>query len=135
LANSSTLSSGLATIRWQSLIISVFKHLTTGADIITVHIETTQNLSELINTIKKLNCRAGVALNPDRPIKDLKPILELADLVLVMSVYPGFGGQKFIEESIDRVKELVQMGGADRKFWIEIDGGIHAGNVAPLRDA
>ena len=106
-----------------------------GADIITVHIETTQDLVGLVKKIKSLKCRAGVALNPDRPIQDLKPVLELVDLVLVMSVFPGFGGQKFIPESVDRIRELAAMAGPKRSFWIEVDGGVSAENASLLRRA
>ena len=72
-----------------------------GADIITIHPEATENLEESINLIKKLNKKIGLSLNPDTPINIIKKFLPLIDLVLIMSVYPGFGGQEFIEDTID----------------------------------
>ena len=77
-----------------------------GADIITIHPEATENLEESINLIKKLNKKIGLSLNPDTPIDIIKKFLPLIDLVLIMSVYPGFGGQKFIPKVIDKIKEL-----------------------------
>ena len=77
-----------------------------GADIITIHPETTDNLDSSVNLIKKLNKKIGLSLNPDTPIDVIKKFLPSIDLVLIMSVYPGFGGQKFIPEVIDKIKEL-----------------------------
>ena len=77
-----------------------------GADIITIHPEATDNLKDSIKKIKSLNKKAGVSLNPETSIDKVLPVLNLIDLVLVMSVNPGFGGQKFIESSLDKVKNL-----------------------------
>ena len=96
-----------------------------GADIITIHPEATDNLEESINLIKKLNKKIGLSLNPDTPMKIIKKILPSIDLVLVMSVYPGFGGQKFIPKVIDKIKELKNIKEKQNiKFDIEVDGGI-----------
>ena len=96
-----------------------------GADIITIHPEATDSLEESINLIKKLNKKIGLSLNPDTPINIIKKFLSSIDLVLIMSVYPGFGGQKFIPKVIDKIKELKNIKEKQNiKFDIEVDGGI-----------
>ena len=100
-----------------------------GADIITIHPEATQNLKESINHIKKLNKKVGVSLNPETKIDLITKLLNKIDLVLVMSVNPGFGGQKFIPEVLDKIKELKKIKDEKKlKFDIEIDGGINFDN-------
>ena len=100
-----------------------------GADIITIHPEATNNLEESINLIKKLNKKIGLSLNPDTPIDIIKKFLSSIDLVLIMSVYPGFGGQKFIPKVIDKIKELKNIKEKQNiKFDIEVDGGIDFDN-------
>jgi len=100
-----------------------------GADIITIHPEATDNLEESINLIKKLNKKIGLSLNPDTPINIIKKFLPSIDLVLIMSVYPGFGGQKFIPNVIDKIKELKNIKEKQNiKFDIEVDGGIDFDN-------
>nr|MBC8306068.1 ribulose-phosphate 3-epimerase [Pelagibacterales bacterium] len=100
-----------------------------GADIITIHPEATDNLEESINLIKKLNKKIGLSLNPDTPINIIKKFLPSIDLVLIMSVYPGFGGQKFIPKVIDKIKELKNIKEKQNiKFDIEVDGGIDFDN-------
>ena len=100
-----------------------------GADIITIHPEATDNLEESINLIKKLNKKIGLSLNPDTPIDIIKKFLSSIDLVLIMSVYPGFGGQKFIPKVIDKIKELKNIKEKQNiKFDIEVDGGIDFDN-------
>ena len=97
-----------------------------GADIITIHPEATDNLVDSIKKIKSFNKKAGVSLNPETPINKVVPLLNLIDLVLVMSVNPGFGGQKFIESSLEKVKELrKEIDNKKLKVQIEIDGGIN----------
>ena len=96
-----------------------------GADIITIHPEATDDLEESINLIKKLNKKIGLSLNPDTPINIIKKFLPSINLVLIMSVYPGFGGQKFIPNVIDKIKELKNIKEKQNiKFDIEVDGGI-----------
>ena len=100
-----------------------------GADIITIHPEATENLHESIDHIKKLNKKVGVSLNPGTKINLITEILNKIDLVLIMSVNPGFGGQKFMPEVLDKIKELKKI--KDQKkidFDIEIDGGINFDN-------
>ncbi len=100
-----------------------------GADIITIHPEATANLNNSINKIKSFNKKVGVSLNPETSVKEIIPILSSLDLVLIMSVNPGFGGQKFIEKTLDKVKFL-RKEIDDKKFktQIEIDGGINFEN-------
>jgi len=97
-----------------------------GADIITIHPEATDNLSSSIKEIKSYNKKAGVSLNPETSIDKVLPVLNLIDLVLVMSVNPGFGGQKFMPETLEKVKILRKEIDAKKlKAQIEIDGGIN----------
>ena len=100
-----------------------------GADIITIHPEATENLKESINLIKKLNKKVGVSLNPDTKIDIIKEHISDIELILVMSVYPGFGGQKFISEVISKIKVLKQIKETNKfTFDIEVDGGINFSN-------
>ena len=97
-----------------------------GADIITFHPEATENISETINLIKSLNKKVGISLNPNTEIKAAEEYLDKVYLILIMSVYPGFGGQKFITDVVQKIKDLDKIRN-DRKlnFKIEIDGGIN----------
>ena len=100
-----------------------------GADIITIHPEATEDLKSSINLIKKLNKKVGVSLNPESKIDLVVNFLNEIDLILIMSVNPGFGGQKFMPEVLDKIKELKKI--KDQKklnFDIEIDGGINFDN-------
>jgi len=100
-----------------------------GADIITIHPEATNNLKDSINLIKTFNKKVGVSLNPKTKINVITDFLNEIDLILIMSVNPGFGGQKFIPEVLDKIKELKKI--RDQKnldFDIEIDGGINFDN-------
>ena len=100
-----------------------------GADIITIHPEATENLKESISQIKKLNKRVGVSLNPKTKINLITNLLNEIDLVLIMSVNPGFGGQKFMPEVLDKIKELKKIRVQKKlHFDIEIDGGINFDN-------
>ena len=100
-----------------------------GADIITIHPEATDNLVNSINHIKELKKKVGVSLNPDTEIDVIINLLDQIDLVLIMSVFPGFGGQKFIPEVIKKIEELnkIKME-KDLKYDIEVDGGINFSN-------
>tara|TARA_B100000575_G_scaffold62788_1_gene47932 strand:- start:355 stop:1014 length:660 start_codon:yes stop_codon:yes gene_type:complete len=100
-----------------------------GADIITIHPEATDNLQESIDKISELNKKVGVSLNPKSKINLIEKYLDQIDLVLIMSVNPGFGGQKFMPEVLEKIKKLVQIREAKNlKFDIEIDGGINFDN-------
>tara|TARA_B100001250_G_C19636586_1_gene716256 strand:+ start:16 stop:675 length:660 start_codon:yes stop_codon:yes gene_type:complete len=100
-----------------------------GADIITIHPEATENLLSSINHIKKLKKKVGVSLNPDTNIEIIEKYLDQINLVLIMSVFPGFGGQKFMPEVITKIKQLNNIR-LDKKlnFDIEVDGGINFSN-------
>ena len=107
-----------------------------GADIITFHPEATEDINETINLIKKNKIKVGISLNPNTPIDIIEDYLNKIDLVLIMSVHPGFGGQKFMPEVIEKIKKL-----SDKKikqnlnFDIEVDGGINFDNSKLVKDA
>ncbi len=107
-----------------------------GADVITVHIEACNHIHRTLQKIRSLGIKAGVAINPGTPVSQLEDILNDADLFLVMSVNPGFGGQKFIPNAIQKVwalkRLLVQHGS---KALIEVDGGVDESNYAELVEA
>jgi ribulose-phosphate 3-epimerase len=101
-----------------------------GADIITIHPEATKDLTDSIKKIKSYNKKAGVSLNPETPVDKVLPILNLIDLVLIMSVNPGFGGQKFMKETLKKVQILrKEIDSKNLKAQIEIDGGINFDNA------
>jgi ribulose-phosphate 3-epimerase len=100
-----------------------------GADIITIHPEATKNLKESLNHIKELDKKAGVSLNPETKIHLVTDLLNEIDLILIMSVNPGFGGQKFMPEVLDKIKDLKKIREEKNlNFEIEIDGGINFDN-------
>jgi len=114
--------------------LSEFKNA--GAGNITVHIEACDHLHRTINAIKELGCKAGVALNPHTPVTLLEDILEDIDLVCLMSVNPGFGGQKFIENTYKKIRTLRTMAyGRNDSLLIEIDGGVSTNNALKLIQA
>ena len=107
-----------------------------GADIITIHPEATENLNDSINLIKKLNKKVGVSLNPDTKISVLKGHLSNVDLILIMSVFPGFGGQKFIPDVIKKITNLKDIKEKNNyNFDIEVDGGINFSNFKEVINA
>ena len=107
-----------------------------GADIITIHPEATENLEESISKIKSLNKKVGVSLNPESKLDLITNYLEKIDLVLIMSVNPGFGGQKFMPEVLDKVKKLKDIKSKNNmNFDIEIDGGINFNNCQSAIEA
>ncbi len=98
-----------------------------GANILTVHVEACPHLHRVVEQIKELNVKAGVAINPATPISAVEEILPYADLVLVMSVNPGFGSQKFIESSLDKIARLRRLlDERGLKVELEVDGGVDA---------
>ena len=100
-----------------------------GADIITIHPEATDNLKDSINLIRSLNKKVGVSLNPDTKIDVIKKFLTDIELILIMSVHPGFGGQKFIPDVINKIKDLKSIKEKNNlNFDIEVDGGINFEN-------
>ena len=108
-----------------------------GADIITVHYEACQdNLKEVLSLIKSAGVKCGAVINPDTPVEKIADVLPLCDMVLVMSVFPGFGGQKFIPEALDKLRQLRKMiDESGRKIDLQIDGGVTAENVAEIKAA
>jgi ribulose-phosphate 3-epimerase len=122
------------------MIVSPEKYITAfkkaGADILTVHYEACPELSNTLAQIKSEGMKAGVAINPNTDAEVLAPFINEIDLVCVMSVYPGFGGQKFIETTYEKVvalKEMIKKAGTST--LIEIDGGVDANNAAALTKA
>ncbi len=105
-----------------------------GADIITIHIEAAPHVHRQLERIRELGCKAGISLNPGTPVSALEEVLDYVDLVLVMSVNPGFGGQKFIDGALAKIEHLAKVRG-DRRYLIEVDGGIGADNIAQVRKA
>ncbi|GHV18166.1 ribulose-phosphate 3-epimerase [Fibrobacterales bacterium] len=103
-----------------------------GTNYITIHAEATKHLDRTLNQIKELGCKAGVSINPATPIESIKEVLDLADMVLIMSVNPGFGGQKLIPYCIEKVRKLHTL---KPELLIEIDGGITLDNIKLAQDA
>ena len=100
-----------------------------GSDIITIHPEATENVKDSIDLIKSLGKKVGLSLNPDTPINTIEKYLDQIDLVLVMTVYPGFGGQKFISKVLNKIKNLKNIKDKNKfRFDIEVDGGVNFEN-------
>ena len=107
-----------------------------GADIITVHVEAVDQLSSVIEQIKSNGCRAGVAVKPKTSIKAVEDVIDKIDLLLVMTVEPGWGGQAFIENSAERISEAAQLiSSASRDIYLEVDGGINPSTAKIAKDA
>ncbi len=107
-----------------------------GANRITVHQEEVIHLDRTINRIHELGLKAGVAINPSTPVSMLSEVLNILDLVLIMSVNPGFGGQKFIPNSLKKIKDLADLRERDKaNFLIQVDGGITTENVKDISSA
>ena len=107
-----------------------------GADIITIHPEATKNVGSSINLIKKLKKKVGLSLNPNSKIEIISKYLANIDLVLIMSVHPGFGGQKFIPKVLEKIKKLKKLKDKRKlRFDIEVDGGINFSNSKIVKDA
>jgi ribulose-phosphate 3-epimerase len=100
-----------------------------GSDIITVHVEAGPHVHRSLQAIRALGKKAGVTLNPGTPVETIEPVIDLIDLILVMSVNPGFGGQAFIPYAVDKIARLRALAGA-RPIDIEVDGGITPDNAA-----
>jgi ribulose-phosphate 3-epimerase len=104
-----------------------------GADIITVHYEADRHIDRTINYIKSFGVKAGVALNPGTPVSAIKNIISCLDMVLVMSVNPGFGGQKYINYSSDKIREIKNISDSENpNLLIQVDGGIDKNNVSDI---
>ena len=108
-----------------------------GADLITIHVEATPHIHRAIQQIRELGAKAGVALNPGTPISMIEPVIEEVDMVLVMSVNPGFGGQKFIPYTLKKLKQLKTLAQQYHRedLLIEVDGGVTLENANQIVDA
>jgi ribulose-phosphate 3-epimerase len=107
-----------------------------GANIISFHPEATDHVDRTIGAIKEAGCKAGMVLNPATPVVHLDHVLEQLDLVLIMSVNPGFGGQRFIPYTLDKlrvVRDRIERTGRD--IWLEVDGGVKVDNIAEIAAA
>lgn len=101
-----------------------------GADNITIHVEACDCVEETLKKIKQLGAKASIALNPETPVSKIVPYIELVDMVLVMTVHPGFGGQKYIPECTDKIREVRQLIEAKKlNVNLEIDGGVNLDNL------
>lgn len=112
------------------------KFMSAGADWVSFHIEASDEIENLIGMIQAGGCKAGIVLNPDTPVKSVIPYLDKIDYILLMSVFPGYGGQSFIEGTVPRVKELKHL--IDElgvSCLIQVDGGINTSNVKRLKSA
>jgi ribulose-phosphate 3-epimerase len=110
--------------------------ISSGSQYLTLHVESTENMTENLKLIRELGCKAGITLRPKTSIEDIKPFLSLVDLVLVMTVEPGFGGQSFMHDQVEKIRQLNSF----RKqglgnFLIEVDGGVDAKTAAICWDA
>lgn len=107
-----------------------------GADLISFHPEAVEDIFETLEIIKESGCKVGIAINPDTPLSILNNIIQEIDLVLLMSVYPGFGGQKFIEESIEKIQAVRKLiDKQDNKIFLEVDGGINDETISRVSKA
>lgn len=107
-----------------------------GADMVSIHVEADDHINRTLTSIREAGAKAGIAINPGTPLGTLEEALPYADFILLMSVNPGFGGQKFVPTSIDKLRRLRRMiDGRGLKVRIEIDGGIDANNIAEVCEA
>lgn len=107
-----------------------------GADFITIHVEATKDPEKLLKTIRALNCKAGITLRPGTPLKEILPYIKFVDLVLIMTVEPGFGGQKFLKDQVKKIKELRDhIEPLKNPPLIEVDGGVNEETVRHCEDA
>lgn len=108
-----------------------------GADIITIHAEAEKHLDRTINYIKSFNVKAGIALNPATPIESIKHLIGIVDMVLIMSVNPGFGGQKYIKYASSKIKEVKDLAEecGNNDLLIEVDGGVGVSNLDEIVSA
>ena len=107
-----------------------------GADYVTVHLEACEDVKTTLDKIHACGMKAGLAVNPETDVKELVPYLEDVEMILIMSVHPGFGGQKFIPESLDKIREVrAMLNEKNLEIDIQVDGGIYVENVREILDA
>lgn len=110
--------------------------ISAGADLITLHYESDRHIDRTINCIKSKGVKVGIALNPGTPVSAIKDLIPSLDMVLIMSVNPGFGGQKFIKYSVDKIAEVKKLKDLHNKeMLIQVDGGIDPSNIKMVVDA
>ena len=102
-----------------------------GSDCITVHTEACEDIRETLDLIKSFGVECGLSIRPSTPVEEVEPYLDMVDLVLIMSVNPGFGGQELIPETLNKVKRLVEIRG-DRDYFISIDGGVNSSTITDV---
>ena len=106
-----------------------------GADLITIHIESNSSLIPTINKIKKCGCKVGISFNPETPVNGLKDIINDIDLVLIMSVHPGFSGQSFIKDVIPKIREVKNLiDSTKKKIFLQVDGGINEKTASIVKE-
>lgn len=105
-----------------------------GADCITIHVEATENPRKILSEIRKLKVKAGISISPDTKVDAIEKFLDEVDLVLVMSVYPGFGGQSFIDSAYEKIRKIQSLQ-SGRNYLIEVDGGVTLKNIQSLKNA
>lgn len=104
-----------------------------GADIITVHYESDRHIDRTLNLIKENGCKAGIVINPGTAVDAIKHLIPIVDMILIMSVNPGFGGQKFIEYSVEKIREVRAIADkVNKNLMIEVDGGITTDNIGKV---
>jgi ribulose-phosphate 3-epimerase len=104
-----------------------------GADIISFHPEASDHVDRTLGLIRECGCRAGLVFNPATPLNHLDYVMDKVDLILIMSVNPGFGGQKFIRSALQKLREAKQrISASGREIWLEVDGGVKADNIAEI---
>ncbi|MDE6208472.1 MAG: ribulose-phosphate 3-epimerase [Lachnospiraceae bacterium] len=107
-----------------------------GSDIITFHLEATNEVEATIDKIKAAGIKAGIVINPETPVEEIKPYLNMVDMVLIMSVHPGFGGQKYIEQSTEKIRKARKLiDETGRNVELEVDGGINLSNIDEVLEA
>lgn len=107
-----------------------------GANIISFHPEASEHIDRTIGFIKEQGCKAGLVFNPSTPLHYLEHVLDKLDLVLIMSVNPGFGGQKFIPEALNKLRSVRKLiNESKRDIWLEVDGGVKVDNIAEIARA
>lgn len=107
-----------------------------GADLITIHAEACEDIGATIQAIREAGCKVGLSINPETDASVVEPWISKVDMILLMSVHPGFGGQKFIEETLDKIRTVRAMIEEQNPSCdLEVDGGIHLGNVAEVIEA
>ena len=106
-----------------------------GADLITIHVESSSNVKPVIKKIKDLGCKAGVSVNPETSLNAIKEIIKDIDLLLIMSVHPGFSGQSFIKDVLPKIKEAKELiDKTKKKIYLQVDGGVNSKNAGTIKE-